>query len=221
MVLIGAGISRVLCHLLGYFYPAYQTFKAVQGNDEMIYTQWLTYWIVNTYFTVFELIGDNFVSQWFPLYYEAKVALLVWLVTPQFMGATKIYRGILAPYMTHFETDIDNKVKEFQQQSAEHIGNLGRESIKKIQQGGVEVVKMGVKQIVQMQVNATMEELQGGGPKYGNLESDNSAEQVRSNKTNDNDTIETEIDYEELYRRAASAKSFATVDSDSDYDLSD
>lgn len=41
--------------------------------------------------------------------------------------------------MMHYETDIDNRVKEFQQQSAEQIGNIGREGLKQIQKGGVEV----------------------------------------------------------------------------------
>mmetsp|Transcript_5272 Transcript_5272/g.6134 ORF Transcript_5272/g.6134 Transcript_5272/m.6134 type:complete len:225 (+) Transcript_5272:152-826(+) len=221
MVLIGAGISRVLCHLFGYFYPAYKTFKAVQSNDENIYTQWLTYWIVNTYFNIFELIGDNFVSQWFPFYYETKVAMLIWLVTPQFMGASKIYHKILAPYMMHYETDIDNRVKEFQQQSAEQIGNIGREGLKQIQKGGVEVVKMGVAQIVQMQVNKTLEEVQGG-PIYGGTEATErvAAEPRRRKVVKDTNPTasEVDVDYEDMYRRAVSFRSSNASDSESDYD---
>ena len=50
-------LSRPLCHFLGYVYPAYQTFKAVQSPNKDTHAQWLTFWIVNTLVAV---VGDTF-----------------------------------------------------------------------------------------------------------------------------------------------------------------
>jgi hypothetical protein len=86
-------LSRPICHFLGYLYPAYKSYLAIQVDDEDVHMQWLTYWIVNTYFTIFELFGDRVLS-WLPMYYEAKIALLVFLVTPRFKGASLLYNKV-------------------------------------------------------------------------------------------------------------------------------
>lgn len=143
---VGAAVSRVLCHVLGYVYPAYQTFKAVQTNEEEAHTQWLTFWIVNTYFTVFELFSDYLFSTVIPFYYVAKVALLLWLVLPQFMGAHLIYSKVIAPYMLRYEEDIDIGVERLQEKSGQAIGDIGRASIRHLKNQSAEVIKLGIAQ---------------------------------------------------------------------------
>ena len=65
-------VTMPLCHAIAYLYPAYQTFKAVKGQNPEDHTQWLTFWIVNSCFSVVEVFGDSFFS-WLPFFHEAKV----------------------------------------------------------------------------------------------------------------------------------------------------
>lgn len=43
---MGQTLSRLLCTVFGYFYPAYASFKAVKSEDRSLHSFWLTYWIV-------------------------------------------------------------------------------------------------------------------------------------------------------------------------------
>lgn len=84
-----------------------------------------------------------------------------------------------------------------------------------------QVVKMGVAQIVQMQVNKTLEEVQGG-PIYGGTEATErvAAEPRRRKVVKDTNPTasEVDVDYEDMYRRAVSFRSSNASDSESDYD---
>lgn len=84
-------LCRVLCHLLGSFYPAYASYRAVLTRDAEEHKQWLCYWVVNALFVVAELFSD-FLS-WLPLYWEAKLALIIWLTL--YRGATVIYDNLV------------------------------------------------------------------------------------------------------------------------------
>ena len=52
----------------------------------------MMYWIVFALFTSVETFADFFLSFWFPFYYELKICLLIWLLSP----ATK---GTVIPYL--------------------------------------------------------------------------------------------------------------------------
>jgi hypothetical protein len=84
-------LCRVLCHVLGSFYPAYASYRAVLSRDAEEHKQWLCYWVVNALFVVAELFSD-FLS-WLPLYWEAKLALIIWLTL--YRGATVIYDNLV------------------------------------------------------------------------------------------------------------------------------
>ena len=43
---MGQTLSRLLCTVFGYLYPAYASFKAVKSEDRSLHSFWLTYWIV-------------------------------------------------------------------------------------------------------------------------------------------------------------------------------
>lgn len=135
-------LARPLCHFFGYFYPAYQSYKAVKANDPALHTQWLTFWIVSTYFSFVESFGDTLLS-WLPFYYEAKVAVLVWLVAPYFKGATKIYERVLDPYLHRYEKDIDANLDQVKRRSAREIGNLSRLGIEHLRAHSTEFLKLG------------------------------------------------------------------------------
>ena len=134
--------ARLVCNFLAYLYPAYMTFKAVKAGDKQVHAQWLTYWIANSYFTVLEIIGDSVLSG-MPLYFEIKVALLVWLVTPRFRGAEKIYKQVIHPYLVKYETDIDSSINTIREQSVEQLGVLREAGLKHMRAGSTDFVKLG------------------------------------------------------------------------------
>lgn len=94
-------------NLFGYLVPAYFSYKVILSRSVEKYRHWLTYWCVAcrrgagrrmarltvtaplpcghgrcrtvlSAITVVELVADPLVS-WFPFYYEAKIAGIVWL----------------------------------------------------------------------------------------------------------------------------------------------
>ena len=46
------------------------------------YVHWMTYWIVLAAATLAEEVADLLLGFWLPLYYEAKLVLLLWLISP-------------------------------------------------------------------------------------------------------------------------------------------
>lgn len=156
--MFGAISSRIICHIVGYVYPAYMTCFAVQKDDFVAHTQWLTFWIVQTYFTLIEALADFFFSEAVPFYYSFKVLLLLWLVLPKFMGAKRIYDYCIMPYLLQYERDIDQHVELLHTKSKEHIGELGARSFSHLRHSSSQVLKRGVAQLVALGVEAEMKQ---------------------------------------------------------------
>lgn len=113
-------------------YPAFQSYKAVIDGTPDLHAQWLTYWVVNSYFTVFEYFADIGLA-WIPFYYEGKVALLIWLVAPRFNGALKLYNRFINPYLEKYENDIDTGLIKVQEKGSAQIKELAKGAIERIQ----------------------------------------------------------------------------------------
>lgn len=85
--------GRLLSSIIGFAYPAYRSFQAVETDDKADDTQWLIYWTVYGFFSLVEFFSDTLL-EWLPLYYLIKVAILLYLYLPQTNGALKIYNKI-------------------------------------------------------------------------------------------------------------------------------
>jgi receptor expression-enhancing protein 1/2/3/4 len=81
----------------------------------------MTYWIVFAVFTLSEEIVDILCSFWLPLYYECKILLIVWLLSPATWGSTLIYRQVIHPALVNREEEIDQLVKRWKEQGY-HLG---------------------------------------------------------------------------------------------------
>ena len=77
----------------------------------------MTYWIVFSLLTLTEEVTDMFFSFWFPLYYECKILILAWLISPATMGSTFLYRQIIHPTLINREDEIDEFVQKWKEQS--------------------------------------------------------------------------------------------------------
>ncbi|XP_043709090.1 putative HVA22-like protein g [Telopea speciosissima] len=111
--MLGDLINRGLVMLFGYAVPAFECYKTVEKNrveiDQLRF--WCQYWIIVALMTVFERVGDVFVS-WLPMYGEMKVVLFIYLWYPKTKGTSFVYEALFRPYVAKHETDIERKLLE-------------------------------------------------------------------------------------------------------------
>ncbi|XP_010244102.1 PREDICTED: putative HVA22-like protein g isoform X2 [Nelumbo nucifera] len=111
--MIGSFLTRGLVMVFGYAYPAYECFKTVEKNKPEIEQLrfWCQYWILVAVLTVFERVGDTFIS-WAPMYSEAKLAFFIYLWYPKTKGTTYVYDSFFRPYLAKHENEIDRNLLE-------------------------------------------------------------------------------------------------------------
>ncbi|XP_076005723.1 receptor expression-enhancing protein 3 [Genypterus blacodes] len=121
-------ISRSVVLLFGTLYPAYYSYKAVKTKNVKEYVRWMMYWIVFALYTVVETVTDLTVA-WFPLYYELKIAFVIWLLSPYTRGASLIYRKCLHPLLSSREREIDDYIVQAKERSYETMVNFGKQGL--------------------------------------------------------------------------------------------
>ncbi|KAK4105054.1 hypothetical protein N658DRAFT_443114 [Parathielavia hyrcaniae] len=95
--------AQLLTNLAGYILPGYYSVAALFSANKVDDTQWLTYWVVFSSFTVLESLVSPI--YWFPFYYTFKVIFLLWLALPFTRGAEIIFRSLMVPALgRHFHT---------------------------------------------------------------------------------------------------------------------
>uniref|UniRef100_A0A1J3CGJ3 HVA22-like protein n=1 Tax=Noccaea caerulescens TaxID=107243 RepID=A0A1J3CGJ3_NOCCA len=120
--MIGSFLTRGLVMVLGYAYPAYECYKTVEKNRPEIEQLrfWCQYWILVACLTVFERVGDAFVS-WVPMYSEAKLAFFIYLWYPKTRGTTYVYESFFRPYLSQHENDIDHSLLELRTRAGDMV----------------------------------------------------------------------------------------------------
>jgi hypothetical protein len=78
LVLLGAvtalGGAKLLVDVVGFVYPAYMSFKSMDGNCDD--SQWLTYWVVFSAMSLTETVF-SFVTAFIPMYFWLKIIIIV------------------------------------------------------------------------------------------------------------------------------------------------
>mmetsp|Transcript_21140 Transcript_21140/g.46103 ORF Transcript_21140/g.46103 Transcript_21140/m.46103 type:complete len:200 (+) Transcript_21140:57-656(+) len=105
---VGAGS---LCNIIGFVYPAWKSFEAIETQARGDDTQWLIYWVVYAFFSIIEVFVD-FLLYWIPFYYAFKAAFLMWAMLPQTKGAKFLYDNFLKDFLKENETRIDAAVEQ-------------------------------------------------------------------------------------------------------------
>ncbi|CAK9159904.1 unnamed protein product [Ilex paraguariensis] len=101
MGVVGA-MTRNLDALVGpgvmLLYPLYASMRAIESPSTLDDQQWLTYWILYSFLTLFELSCGK-ILQWLPFWPYTKLVLCMWLVLPIFNGAAYVYENFVRKYM--------------------------------------------------------------------------------------------------------------------------
>ncbi|KAF5194538.1 Hva22 [Thalictrum thalictroides] len=71
-------------------YPLYASVRAMESTSKVDDEQWLAYWILYSFLTLAEMVLEPILT-WIPIWYDIKLAMVAWLVLPQFRGAAFVY----------------------------------------------------------------------------------------------------------------------------------
>lgn len=105
VLVFGVGIGS-LSSLVGFVYPAYKSFQAVETKNKGDDVQWLVYWVIFAFFTILESFLEV-VLYLIPFYYAFKLAFLLWAMLPQTKGAKFLYDSFLKDLLKKNESRID------------------------------------------------------------------------------------------------------------------
>merc|ERR1719228_2707571 len=119
--------AELVCGVIGFIYPAYQSVKALHQAGREIEKRWLTYWVVFAFFHVLEFFSDHLVW-WLPLYWLLKTIFLIWCMAPVSQnGSAVMYKMVIHPLYVKYHSDIDTAVNK-----AEGIMEKAKEKVKEV-----------------------------------------------------------------------------------------
>ncbi|CAG8712528.1 23209_t:CDS:2 [Racocetra persica] len=104
--------GELLSDIIGWLYPAYASFKAIESKETSDDVQWLTYWTVYGFINMVEFFSD-FILYWVPFYFLFKTVFFLWLLLPPFKGAQLIYTKFLRPALISYQGDIDKNINKW------------------------------------------------------------------------------------------------------------
>ncbi|KAG8659857.1 hypothetical protein MANES_02G085700v8 [Manihot esculenta] len=79
-------------------FPLYASLRAIESPSTLDDQQWLTYWIIYSFITLFELSCWRILI-WLPFWPYVKLLFCMWLVLPVFNGAAYIYENLVRKYV--------------------------------------------------------------------------------------------------------------------------
>ncbi|GLT30687.1 hypothetical protein SLA2020_054780 [Shorea laevis] len=117
---MGSFLSRIFIMVLGYAYPAFECFKAVENSEpetnQLLF--WCKYWILVAILTVCERVGDTLLS-WLPLYSGAKLGFFIYLWYPKAKGTASVYDSFVRPYLKEHQGEIERSLLELKRNAGE------------------------------------------------------------------------------------------------------
>ncbi|RFU35899.1 hypothetical protein B7463_g441, partial [Scytalidium lignicola] len=92
--------GQFLTNIAGFIIPGYYSLEALFSPNKSDDTQWLTYWVVFAFLSVFESAVSA--VYWFPFYYTFKFMLVLWLSLPATSGAQVVFRSFIQPVFSRY-----------------------------------------------------------------------------------------------------------------------
>lgn len=113
--------------VFGILYPAYGSYKAIRTKNVKEYVRWMMHWIVMACFQFVETFSDVFIC-WLPFYYEVKVAIVLWLLSPMTKGSSILYKKFIHPKLSRHEQEIDEYINQAKTKGYKAAIELGTKS---------------------------------------------------------------------------------------------
>ncbi|XP_011655675.1 HVA22-like protein c isoform X2 [Cucumis sativus] len=84
-------------------YPLYASIKAIETKSIVDDQQWLTYWVLYSLMTLFELTFAK-ILEVVAVWPYVKLIIMSWLVLPHFNGASHVYKNFIRPHYMNPQT---------------------------------------------------------------------------------------------------------------------
>eukprot|EP00349_Pseudokeronopsis_sp_Brazil_P008122 CAMPEP_0202970110 /NCGR_PEP_ID=MMETSP1396-20130829/16081_1 /ASSEMBLY_ACC=CAM_ASM_000872 /TAXON_ID= /ORGANISM="Pseudokeronopsis sp., Strain Brazil" /LENGTH=166 /DNA_ID=CAMNT_0049698403 /DNA_START=78 /DNA_END=578 /DNA_ORIENTATION=+ len=111
LILVFMG-GKILTVVFTVVYPGYKSIKALEtkdtDDDDKV---WLTYWCVFGVFSLVDEFGSILLS-FIPFYHYIKLALFLWMMSPQTGGAQVIYKSVLRPVLLQHKDRIQKFIDD-------------------------------------------------------------------------------------------------------------
>jgi receptor expression-enhancing protein 1/2/3/4 len=88
------------------------------------YVRWMMHWVVFSCFVTLETFSDMFIS-WFPFYYEAKLLVVFWLLSPMTKGSSILYKKFVHPKLSRHEQEIDEYISQAKERGYKTVIDVG------------------------------------------------------------------------------------------------
>ncbi|XP_020581434.1 zinc finger protein 346-like isoform X2 [Phalaenopsis equestris] len=82
-------------------YPLYASVEAIENPSKVDDEQWLAYWIIYSFLTLFEMVAEHLLAR-MPIWYTVKLMFVTWLVLPQLRGSTFIYNKVVRKQLRQY-----------------------------------------------------------------------------------------------------------------------
>lgn len=122
-------VLRALSSLASFAFPVFASYKALEHDDVTLIRPWLAYWVVIAIQMTFESYFGFFISA-IPFYHLLRLLFMLWLVLPQFQGASQVYATHVAPFLREHERDIDRAIGK----AHDNAKSLGVEYLSRLSQ---------------------------------------------------------------------------------------
>ncbi|KAH8354745.1 hypothetical protein KR084_005906, partial [Drosophila pseudotakahashii] len=120
-----ANVVRLLTLLVGCFYPAFASYKILNGqkHSEGELRLWMSYWIVYGVFVVFDFLTASLVA-FIPFLNEIKLLFLFWLLPTVGGGNEVIYEELLRSFFSNNEFSFDQVLTHVTLAGGDLVGQL-------------------------------------------------------------------------------------------------
>lgn len=117
--------ADLLCHIGGFVYPLYQSYKALSlKSDECAHRRWLAYWVL---FGIQHMYAEKLLKRvlpWIPAYHWLKAFFILWAIHPRSEGAEWFYQRVLQKVVSPYEVRVDAEISAISAHSQEVVDTV-------------------------------------------------------------------------------------------------